>query len=68
MQRVPASAVRSLPQMLHDIYTREGLRGLYKGTAPSVLKAAPSAAVTFAAYDVLLQLLTIHFAGNGTSV
>ena len=48
----------TLPQVLRVIYAREGVRGLYKGAAPSVLKAAPSAAVTFAAYDVLLRALT----------
>ena len=36
--------------MLHIVRT-EGVRGIYKGLFPSLLKAAPSAAVTFTVYD-----------------
>ncbi|CAM6026547.1 unnamed protein product [Sphagnum balticum] len=40
------------------ILAKEGWRGLYKGTLPSVVKAAPAAAVTFAVYDAVLNWLT----------
>ncbi|KAK2080925.1 hypothetical protein QBZ16_000779 [Prototheca wickerhamii] len=57
------AAARGLRACLAEIYAREGLRGLYKGVGPSVLKAGPSAAITFAAYEVALRwILTLHAA------
>jgi solute carrier family 25 thiamine pyrophosphate transporter 19 len=51
-RRVDASLpARSLGQCLGDIWRREGPRGLWKGSVPSVVKAAPAAAVTFVAYE-----------------
>ncbi len=52
-------AVRSLRQVVHDIAAKEGLQGLFKGAMPSLLKAAPSAAVTFAAYDFFMHWLPL---------
>lgn len=34
------------------------LPALLQGAAPSILKAAPSAAVTFAMYDLVIKLIT----------
>ncbi|GAB4822585.1 hypothetical protein N2152v2_009631 [Parachlorella kessleri] len=56
-QRIPEEVCRSLPALIRDIYRREGLRGLYKGALPSIIKAAPAAAVTFAAYEVVLRAM-----------
>jgi solute carrier family 25 (mitochondrial thiamine pyrophosphate transporter), member 19 len=56
-ERVAADSVVSLSKCLHVIYAREGIAGFYKGALPSILKAAPSAAVTFAAYDFVMGLL-----------
>eukprot|EP00887_Chlorella_sp_A99_P003958 scaffold11.g3958.t1 len=56
-QRIPAAAAtRPLGWLLRDIAAREGLAGLYKGAGPSILKAAPSAAVTFVVYEFLIRL------------
>ncbi|KAI3429728.1 hypothetical protein D9Q98_010043 [Chlorella vulgaris] len=74
-QRVTPEAVRTLKQVVHDIAVKEGLPGLFKGAMPSIIKAAPSAAVTFAAYDWFLyhlpRLLNHNAAaaadGNGSS-
>ena len=55
--RVPADVGRSLPRCLAQIYRTEGVRGLYKGSTPSILKAAPAAAVTFSAYELALRSL-----------
>ena len=66
-----ADSVKSLPACLAQIYNREGFRGLYKGSLPSVLKAAPSAAVTFTAYEFVLGALAVFWAAraqNGTHV
>jgi solute carrier family 25 thiamine pyrophosphate transporter 19 len=56
---VAPEAVRSLRQVVHDIAVKEGLQGLFKGAMPSLLKAAPSAAVTFAAYDFFMHWLPL---------
>lgn len=50
--RVPASAARaSMRAAVMSLAAREGARGAYKGALPSLLKAAPQAAVTLAMYD-----------------
>lgn len=50
--RVPAAAAaKPLFAMLSAVAAKEGIAGLYKGALPSILKAAPHAAVTLAAYE-----------------
>jgi Mitochondrial carrier protein len=34
-----------------------GMRGLYKGALPSIMKSAPAAAVTFATYELCIRTL-----------
>lgn len=60
VQRVNPEAVHTLRQVLHDIAVKEGAAGLFKGAMPSILKAAPSAAVTFAVYDMCMYWLTLR--------
>lgn len=57
-ERVSARAAASFFLCCRTIAQREGINGFYKGALPSILKAAPSAAVTFACYDLFLRLLT----------
>lgn len=66
-QRVDPQAVQTLRQVVHDIAVKEGVAGLFKGALPSILKAAPSAAVTFAVRALLLVGLLLS-AGANTSV
>ncbi|CAI5727079.1 unnamed protein product [Hyaloperonospora brassicae] len=40
-----------------DVLQREGVRGLYKGTVPSLLKSVVSASATFASYELMLEVL-----------
>jgi solute carrier family 25 thiamine pyrophosphate transporter 19 len=40
-----------------SIVRKEGWLALYKGTVPSLLKAAPNAGVSFAVYEFLRSLL-----------
>jgi solute carrier family 25 thiamine pyrophosphate transporter 19 len=42
---------------LADIYHREGVAGLWKGSVPSIVKAAPAAAITFTAYEAFITVL-----------
>jgi solute carrier family 25 thiamine pyrophosphate transporter 19 len=42
---------------LANIYHKEGVAGLWKGSVPSIVKAAPAAAVTFTAYEAIIAVL-----------
>lgn len=54
---IPESATSSLTRCLADIVRNEGVVGLYKGVGPSLLKAAPAAAITLASYELVLGYL-----------
>ena len=56
-ERIPVSVIESLPRCIMQIYSREGLRGLYKGASLSIVKAAPASAITLTVYE----FLAIHF-------
>ncbi|KAG7380904.1 hypothetical protein PHYPSEUDO_006674 [Phytophthora pseudosyringae] len=40
-----------------DVLRREGIRGLYKGTVPSLMKSVVAASSTFATYELTLEVL-----------
>lgn len=42
------------------ILRREGIRGLYKGLVPNVLRVMPQSAITFLVYEKVMQLLDKH--------
>ena len=42
------------------ILRREGVRGLYKGLVPNVLRVMPQSAITFLVYEKVMQLLEKH--------
>jgi len=50
-------AVMPLMTCLANIYHKEGIAGLWKGSVPSIVKAAPAAAITFTAYEAIIALL-----------
>lgn len=56
-RRVPKDVTSSLFACLRDIAKNEGIGGFYKGALPSVLKAAPAAAITLACYDFVFRAL-----------
>lgn len=49
--RVEHKTYSNMYDALFRILQQEGLAGLYKGIVPSIIKAAPAAAVTFFAYE-----------------
>lgn len=53
----PQLAVMPLLSCLGEIHAREGIVGLWKGSIPSIVKAAPAAAITFTAYEAFIGLL-----------
>lgn len=42
------------------ILRREGVRGLYKGLVPNVLRVMPQSAITFLVYEKVMRLLDKH--------
>lgn len=44
-------AYRNMYDAIRQILLIEGWAGLYKGIVPSIVKAAPAAALTFVAYE-----------------
>lgn len=43
--------------VLRKVFHTEGFKGLYRGVSPSLIKAAPNSAVTFAAYEYAKSFL-----------
>jgi solute carrier family 25 (mitochondrial thiamine pyrophosphate transporter), member 19 len=41
-------------------YAREGIRGWFRGLSPSLIKAAPNSAITFAAYESAKRFIESH--------
>jgi solute carrier family 25 thiamine pyrophosphate transporter 19 len=58
--------MKTLSSCLKAIWQKEGIRGLYKGSLPSIIKAAPSAAVTFSTYEFFLGTLTAMVASRAS--
>jgi solute carrier family 25, member 39/40 len=49
----PSSAQNdTLPRFLYNIYRQEGVRGLWKGCVPRMLKVAPACAIMISSYEV----------------
>lgn len=59
-QRVDPSVTMSLGRCVAAMYAQEGVAGFYKGVAPSLLKAAPAAAVTLCTYEFVIWWLMGH--------
>ncbi|CAI5529243.1 unnamed protein product [Closterium sp. Naga37s-1] len=55
--RIQPRAYRGMIDALRKIVAAEGVEGLYKGVLPSVMKAAPSAAITFFVYELVAKFL-----------
>jgi solute carrier family 25 phosphate transporter 23/24/25/41 len=48
---------KSIPDAVRTILSQEGLRGLYKGLVPNLLKVAPSMASSWLAFEVARDFL-----------
>jgi hypothetical protein len=46
-------AYKTASDCLVDVVRREGLRGLYRGIAPSLAKVLPASSISYAVYDTL---------------
>lgn len=58
--RIEARSYKGMSHAIRRILAEEGLKGLYKGTLPSIVKAAPNAAITFYVYESTVRWLTSH--------
>lgn len=52
-----APRYRGLVDALRDIWKGQGIRGFYRGFAPTILRAAPANGATFAAFEVTMRLI-----------
>lgn len=50
---------KSIFDAIHIIITQEGVRGLYKGLAPNLLKVAPSMASSWATFEFARDYLVV---------
>eukprot|EP00898_Chlorokybus_atmophyticus_P003660 jgi/Chlat1/4295/Chrsp29S04559 len=50
---------RNVLDCITTIYAKEGLGGLYKGAVPSLIKAAPAAAITLTVYEMIIGRWTL---------
>lgn len=54
------SRYRGVTHVLQNVWRRDGLRGWFRGTAPSLAKAAPNSAITFAVYEACTRYFLLH--------
>jgi len=48
---------KSIPHAIQTIVTQEGIKGLYKGLVPNLLKVAPSMASSWLSFEVARDFL-----------
>jgi len=58
--RIEEKSYKGMFHAIRRISAEEGLKGLYKGTLPSLVKAAPNAAITFYVYESTVHWLKSH--------
>lgn len=44
--------------VVRDIWTRNGIKGFYRGFIPTILRAAPANGATFAAFELTMRLIS----------
>ncbi|KAF6002191.1 hypothetical protein F1559_002202 [Cyanidiococcus yangmingshanensis] len=60
-QGVDMQAYGSLLRALRTIYSRNGLRGFYRGVVANLCRVTPSSAITFVCYEQIAQLLSASY-------
>lgn len=55
------SQYRGIGHVLRRVWYRDGIKGWFRGTTPSLVKAAPNSAITFAMYEAAKR----YFAASG---
>ncbi|KAI8338581.1 mitochondrial carrier [Chlamydoabsidia padenii] len=45
-----------VPRVMKQIYARDGLNGLFRGMAPTILRSIPAAGATFTAYELSMRM------------
>lgn len=57
---------KSIPDAVRVIVTQEGIKGLYKGIVPNLLKVAPSMASSWLSFEVTRDFLVSLKPGEET--
>jgi len=52
---------------LGDVFKREGVRGLYKGVSPALIKSSASTSLHFWLYEQLCYMLTLRFTSSDST-
>lgn len=50
--------------LVHNIVTREGISGLYRGISPNLLKVIPAVSVSYVVYEYTRMFLGVDFEGR----
>ncbi|KMQ93475.1 calcium-binding mitochondrial carrier protein s -2 isoform x1, partial [Lasius niger] len=56
----PDNSLNTMMGVFKDIYSREGIRGLYRGLTPNFLKVAPAVSISYVVYEHLRQALGVN--------
>ena len=59
---------KGMADVVRRTWAAEGVAGFYRGIVPNVLRVMPASAVTFAAYEAALRVLSDDGGGAQTSV
>ncbi|XP_029706858.1 calcium-binding mitochondrial carrier protein SCaMC-1 isoform X2 [Takifugu rubripes] len=54
----------SMLALVHNIVTREGVSGLYRGISPNLLKVIPAVSVSYVVYEYTRMFLGVDFEGD----
>lgn len=54
----------SMLALVHNIVTREGVAGLYRGISPNLLKVIPAVSVSYVVYEYTRMALGVDFEGR----
>ena len=60
-QTAPADACPSMLHLVRDVLRTEGLRGMYRGFVPVMIRAFPANACCFLGYEVVMKGLNYQF-------
>ncbi|KAI3405817.1 YMC2 [Candida oxycetoniae] len=52
-----AAQYKSSLSVIRDVWTKQGIKGFYKGFLPTILRAAPANGATFAVFELTIRLL-----------
>lgn len=58
IDQIKAHPLLPVPQMIKEIWHREGLAGFYRGLIPNMLKVVPAVSISYLVYETVLKALS----------